>query len=365
MNLLLPRDVQEKASAGDVDAQLALGRQLQADGRNEAATAWFRRAAMTGQAPARAALGYHLLAHPPFAVEEGLYWTASAASDGDADALHLMAVLVGTGLGMPQNWSTALVYLQRSAEHGHGLARGELALLSGDRALKHEAAVDAPAPDLWSRLRQSIDIAAWLKVPPPRVTHARPRIAVVEGFASPEICDWLIERARPRLSRAAIYDRESGESRPDEARTNSNAYFRMPESDLVLLFVRARIAAITGLPTGAMEATAVLHYQVGEVFSHHHDYLDPALPAYAQELAEGGQRLLTLLLYLNEDFDAAETDFPHIDWKYKGRKGDAVFFWNVDLQGVPDPLTLHAGLAPTRGEKWLLSQWIRARAGLG
>jgi hypothetical protein len=28
---------------------------------------------------------------------------------------------------------------------------------------------------------------------------------------------------------------------------------------------------------------------------------------------------------------------------------------------MPDVKTLHAGLAPTRGEKWLLSQWMRRR----
>ena len=36
-------------------------------------------------------------------------------------------------------------------------------------------------------------------------------------------------------------------------------------------------------------------------------------------------------------------------------------FANVDLNGAPDRLTLHTGCSPTRGEKWLLSQWIRDR----
>jgi hypothetical protein len=51
-----------------------------------------------------------------------------------------------------------------------------------------------------------------------------------------------------------------------------------------------------------------------------------------------------------------------LKWRYRGRKGDAIFFWNVDPSGAPDKRTYHAGLAPTRGEKWLLSQWIRERA---
>ena len=57
-----------------------------------------------------------------------------------------------------------------------------------------------------------------------------------------------------------------------------------------------------------------------------------------------------------------ETDFPLARTKYRGRKGDALFFWNVLPDGSVDRQTLHAGLPPTSGEKWLLSQWVRNRA---
>jgi hypothetical protein len=33
----------------------------------------------------------------------------------------------------------------------------------------------------------------------------------------------------------------------------------------------------------------------------------------------------------------------------------------VSAGGEPDTRTLHAGLTPTRGEKWLYSKWIRER----
>jgi hypothetical protein len=67
------------------------------------------------------------------------------------------------------------------------------------------------------------------------------------------------------------------------------------------------------------------------------------------------------LIYLNDDFDGGETNFPLINRRFKGRKGDALFFRNVNDAGAPDIRTLHAGLAPTRGEKWLFSQWARRR----
>jgi hypothetical protein len=38
---------------------------------------------------------------------------------------------------------------------------------------------------------------------------------------------------------------------------------------------------------------------------------------------------------------------------------------NTDETGRPDRRTMHVGLPPTRGEKWLLSQWIRGVPGAG
>lgn len=69
----------------------------------------------------------------------------------------------------------------------------------------------------------------------------------------------------------------------------------------------------------------------------------------------------TFLIYLNEEYEGGETAFPAIGLRYRGRAGDALFWANLDQQQLPDPLTLHAGLPPTSGEKWVFSQWIRER----
>ena len=69
----------------------------------------------------------------------------------------------------------------------------------------------------------------------------------------------------------------------------------------------------------------------------------------------------TFLVFLNEDFEGGETEFPKAGIAFRGRTGDGLFFANVTRDGRPDPLTLHAGRPPTRGEKWILSQWIRER----
>src|SRR5205814_8697697 len=97
-------------------------------------------------------------------------------------------------------------------------------------------------------------------------------------------------------------------------------------------------------------------------FSPHYDFLNVKHPALARDVAQNGQRALTVLIYLNDDYDGGDTAFIALGRSFKGRKGDALIFWNVTEDGSLDWRTQHAGTAPTRGEKWLFSQWIRVRA---
>jgi hypothetical protein len=194
------------------------------------------------------------------------------------------------------------------------------------------------------------------------VVSDAPRIRKIDEFVSCAICNWLVEKARGRLARARIYSPSGGGPALDNSRTNSETDFNIIQADLVLILVRARIAAATGLPPAAMELTKILHYSVGEQFGLHFDYIDPAVSDFADELAIRGQRLATFLIYLNDDYAGGQTAFPRVGLRHRGAKGSALYFANVDASGKPDPSTLHAGLAPSRGEKWILSQWIRDRS---
>lgn len=274
-------------------------------------------------------------------------------SSPEADTAHHMAIKAAEGDGVPQDWATALDHLQRSAQLGSRLAQAELTWLAGQWPLAHDILAGEAAPDSrWLRFRGSIDLETWLEAPRPSNISERPRIAVVKDIATPEMCDWLIARARPRLKPAQIYDDKEGRHHSASGRTNSLCPFPGPDRDLILAILRARVADVTGLPVLAMESPHILHYSVGEEFRPHFDTPDnPNSPGFRQ-------RVLTFLISLNDDYQGGETVFPAINGRWKGRRGSALFFWNVEPDGTRDQRTLHAGLPVTRGEKWLLSQWI-------
>ncbi len=279
-----------------------------------------------------------------------------------AEAAYTVAVRTAYGIDVAQDLKGALRHLQVAAEQGHRPAQTELAALVGNWRLAREiTSGKQSALDLWERLRAAVDMAAWLNVPAGRVLSAEPRIAMVKRFISAPACDWLVCAGKPHVQRAQTLDPDSGETTGDRARTNSSAEFLPPLIDTMVAFVRARLAALAGVSTSALETSQLMHYAVGEQFGPHYDFLNVRHAGYARQVAQYGQRALTALIYLNEDYEDGETFFPKLSRGFKGRKGDALIFWNVTPDGAPDPRTLHMGSAPSSGEKWLFSQWIRLR----
>lgn len=285
--------------------------------------------------------GLRLLSAPGGAAE-GAALIDGAAAAGDADATLAAALLEAMGAGRPQSWDRAFGGLRRAAALGSEAAAAQLALLSRGG---------------------SLDAAALIAAPPRDSLSERPRVRVLKAFAAAAECDWLIGLARERLSPARVWDPVTGQGRSDPNRTNTALELTLAEMDLVVAVIRARIAAASNLPVAVFEPPQLMHYAPGEEFRPHHDFLDPAQPGHRAELASFGQRIATFLIYLSDDYEGGETVFPRAGLRHKGAKGDALLFANVDAATrAPDPLTLHAGTAPTRGEKWIFSQWIRDRS---
>ncbi len=319
-------ELERTARAGDVDALLALGRRSEAQKNNQSARGWFALGAKAGSVESLRLLAINLLTQEPVVAADGVNMIRAAADRGDAEAAHVCAVLAAQDEALENRWEIAQQCLRHAAERGWSLAEAELDFLRGEPV---ETAAAQPCE-----------------------VFQTPPVLVFESFVAAAVCNWLVERARPRLERARVYDRGTGSGRLEQARNNSSAEFDVAHSDIPLMRVRARILASIGIPDLKPETPSVLHYAPGQHFEPHVDFLDPSEPGYLQDLQKNGQRAATFLLYLNDDYEGGETAFPSLSWQYKGRKGDALLFWNVDSSGVPDQRMIHAGRPPTSGEKW-------------
>ena len=285
----------------------------------------------------------------PVSVDKGIATLRDAAARGSGEAAALLSVCAAWGLGQPRNIEAALDHLTRAAQLAWQPAYRELELLARDSAAD-------PAT-----LRRKVDLASWRSAPAARVQFEKPRIVVIEQFASAEECNWLIGRAASgALQRAKVY-RGSSTAQVAETRTNREMSFTIFNADVVLSLIRDRIAAVAGTPVSHFEIAKLLHYSPGEQFALHADFIEAKTPELARELAARGQRSATFLIYLNDGYEGGATQFPRLSWQYRGGRGDALLFSNVDANGAADYDTIHAGMPPTSGEKWVLSQWVRTR----
>ena len=340
--------------------QVARARLLLADGNWQDAEILLRGAAAAGNCDAMLELGQHLfLGRPPIPdaiLQEAVNLITQGARAGHAGAAHLAALIAANDPSAADHWNDALDYLTQSAVAGHRLAQFELAFLAGDRNIAALlGAGERIAPDTWKMLRNAVDISALTAAPAARIISETPRIVMVDEFITPAMCDWIMRRAKPALKRARGYNPQG--DGPIQ-RTNSEVEYPFPELDFVHMAVRQRISNVTGLSQLGMEPPSVFRYMPGQEFTGHFDFLDP--DRLAEEIARTGQCVATALIYLSTDFDGGETEFSKIGLRIKGmNRGDALIFRNVDMAGVPDLKTFHAGLPPTRGEKWLFSQFVR------
>lgn len=357
-------ELERRARGGDEAAQLAFADVLDAESRHTEAIDILATAARNGSAEALGRIGARLLVgdRAPMMPQQAIGLIEDSARGGSASAAALLATLCAAGAYRRQSWSEALDLLQRAAENGSAHARSQLALLAGDRALAVEAeAGDAASRGLWGRLRRSVDVAAHAEPPEGRTLNEEPLIRSFPGFVSPPICDWLMARAAEKLKRAEIYNGAPTTNRVGSARTNSIRGFALHEIDLVQLLLQARMSKASGIPFSHMEAPSVLHYAVGQEFVDHYDFIDPNTQGYQQVIAQYGERTVTFLVYLNDDYEGGETAFPRLGVSHKGMRGEGMFFTNALPSGGPDLRALHAGRPPTHGEKWIVSQFIRSR----
>ena len=289
-----------------------------------------------------------------------------AARDGNRDAAFLLAGWHLSGQLLPRDLGRARTFYERAAELGHDQARMiALSWLAGGTGgpadwpaaigrLRRLAGTSRQA-ETETALIEKMELTGdgYPATPPLGETISEaPFARCFRGFASPEECDYLIDFAKPHLQPAVVGNPAiSGELLRHQVRTCQSMGFPLLGESPFIHAINRRIAAASGTDVRCGEPTQIFKYAPGEEFKPHLDSSSD-FP---------NQRTWTFLVYLNDDYEGGETRFLVSGLEFKGRRGDALVFSNVDAAGNPDPASEHAGLPVTKGTKWLLSRWIRAR----
>lgn len=210
-----------------------------------------------------------------------------------------------------------------------------------------------PEPDL-SRFAAVVDAGdRAVKV---LMSLRQPRVVVFGDLLSDEECDGIAALAGSRLSRSETVATGAEGSEVNSARTSDGMFFERGENELIRR-VEQRIATLLRWPPDHGEGLQVLRYRPGAEYQPHYDYFEPGHVSTPAILARGGQRVATLVMYLNTPEAGGSTIFPDIGLDVAPVKGNAVFF-SYD-RPHPSTQTLHGGSPVLAGEKWVATKWLR------
>jgi prolyl 4-hydroxylase len=188
----------------------------------------------------------------------------------------------------------------------------------------------------------------------------QPALAVLADVLSSEECRELITLARPRLAPSTIVHPATGQDMVAAQRTSLGMFFRLEENALIARLDR-RISALMRLPLENGEGFQVLCYPTGAETKPHFDFLQPSNDANRASIARSGQRVSTLIAYLNDVEHGGETVFPKLGLSVLPHRGNAVYFEYCNSRNQVDPNSLHVGNPVLGGEKWVLTKWMRQR----
>lgn len=187
----------------------------------------------------------------------------------------------------------------------------------------------------------------------------QPCLAVLGDVLSAQECQDLMALASPRLDRSETVAQTPGGSEVNAARTSQGMFFNRGENELCER-LESRIAALTGWPIECGEGLQVLRYLPGAEYRPHFDYFDVDQASAPAILKRGGQRVATLVMYLNTPESGGATTFPDAGLSVQAHAGSAVFFSYE--QANPASLSLHGGAPVIVGEKWVATKWFRESA---
>jgi prolyl 4-hydroxylase len=189
-------------------------------------------------------------------------------------------------------------------------------------------------------------------------TLSNPNLAVIRNILSPEECAKLIQLSKGKLTRSTVVATNTGHVESSKVRTSEGTHFAWGENSVVQRF-EARVSALFGQPVNHAEPTQILHYHVGGEYLAHQDFFDPADPGSANHVKIGGQRVATLVTYLNDVPEGGETEFPDLELSVRPTAGSAVYFEYCNQRGDLDRRCLHAGVPVLKGDKWIATKWFR------
>lgn len=197
-----------------------------------------------------------------------------------------------------------------------------------------------------------------------------PYLFIIDDFLTDEECEFIKTVSKDGLQGAGVSfldtEKDKYEKSNYKGRTNKSNWIKK-EKYPEILKISQRIADLMNCDYRYFEDFQVIHYNVSEEYKYHYDaYNKKEKEKYKKFCSDRGNRIGTVLVYLNDVEEGGETGFDSIDSSdsqllVEARKGRLVLFKNLNPDGSLNMKSRHAGLPVKKGEKWAFNLWLRER----
>lgn len=192
----------------------------------------------------------------------------------------------------------------------------------------------------------------------PEVLHEGLRVTLHKGFMLDKECDIVIELFdRARMVPGKSYT-ESEDVEDSRHHTLCNFIDFQTDSHRVFQVLEDRISRLLDVPACRFQSFTGIHYEEGGGFTQHVDYFVKDDPKQQVFIEDQGNRVATVILYLNTVEEGGETYFDHLGFGVSPVKGSCLVFHypECELESV------HTARPVIKGEKYIMTKWVREHA---
>lgn len=176
---------------------------------------------------------------------------------------------------------------------------------------------------------------------------------ILNDFISKDHCKQIMDYSRNKL-----FDSEVVGGKDKTIRNSQQCW--IPRNHPLAKPIFEKVSQKFGIAIENSEDLQVVRYLPGQYYNEHHDSCCDNNEKCVEFVKRGGQRVLTVLIYLNNDFENGYTYFPKLNLKVKPPPGSAIVFRPLAQNSNKcHPSALHAGVSLTGGEKWVCNVWMR------
>lgn len=181
---------------------------------------------------------------------------------------------------------------------------------------------------------------------------------IINNIITEEEAKYIIDKATPDFKDSLVLGDSIKDQLNKNVRSSKTAW--LDKDNPIIYNIMARISNMLLLPLENAESLQVVKYEPNGYYKHHHDSCCDDTKYCVDFVKSGGQRIKTVLIYLNDDFTEGETDFPALKKKIKPPKYSAVVFNPLaKYSNKCHPKALHAGLPVKSGIKYVANLWFR------